>query len=165
MVNSSHFTENKRSLCKVTELGNGLRRHSLLWSLKRAVCLFVCLFYLFQAAPMAYGGSQDRDWYGTAAARLATATATPDPSCICDTHHRSRQRRILNPLSEARDEPASSRILVRFISAEPRQALHKQISQTRGCHQTNLFSSLPLLHSFSLSPSLTFSPEPYHLLS
>ena len=32
-----------------------------------------------------------------------TATATPDPSCICDLHHGSRQRRILNPLSEARD--------------------------------------------------------------
>ena len=33
----------------------------------------------------------------------ATATATQDPSCICDLHHSSRQRRIRNPLSEARD--------------------------------------------------------------
>ena len=32
-----------------------------------------------------------------------TATATRDPSCVCDLHHSSRQRRILNPLSEARD--------------------------------------------------------------
>ena len=31
------------------------------------------------------------------------ATATPDPNCICDLHHRSQQRRILNPLSKARD--------------------------------------------------------------
>ena len=34
----------------------------------------------------------------------ATATATPDLSCICNLHHSSsRQRRILNPLNEARD--------------------------------------------------------------
>ena len=32
-----------------------------------------------------------------------TATATPDPSCICDQHHSSWQCWILNPLSEARD--------------------------------------------------------------
>ena len=32
-----------------------------------------------------------------------TATATPDPSHICDLHHSSQQRRILNLLSEARD--------------------------------------------------------------
>ena len=31
-----------------------------------------------------------------------TATATPDPSCLCDLHHSSQQRWILNPLSEAR---------------------------------------------------------------
>ena len=33
----------------------------------------------------------------------ATPTATPDPSHLCDLHHSSPQRRILNPLSEARD--------------------------------------------------------------
>ena len=35
-----------------------------------------------------------------------TAIATPDPSRICDLHHslRQRQRRILNPLSKARDQ-------------------------------------------------------------
>ena len=32
-----------------------------------------------------------------------TATATQDPSHICDLRHSSRQHRILNPLSEARD--------------------------------------------------------------
>ena len=32
-----------------------------------------------------------------------TDTAIQDPSCICDLHHSSRQCRILNPLSEARD--------------------------------------------------------------
>ena len=33
----------------------------------------------------------------------ATATAMPDPSCIRDLHHSSRQHQILNPLSEFRD--------------------------------------------------------------
>ena len=32
-----------------------------------------------------------------------TATATQDPSHICDPHHSSQQRWILNPLSEARN--------------------------------------------------------------
>ena len=54
---------------------------------------------------------------------LAYTTAMPDPSHVCDLHHRSRQRRILNPLSKAGMEPTSSRILVRFFSAEPLQEL------------------------------------------
>ena len=33
-----------------------------------------------------------------------TATATRDPSRICDLHHSSWQCRILNPLCEARDQ-------------------------------------------------------------
>ena len=31
------------------------------------------------------------------------AIATPDPSCVCNLHHSSRQRWILNPLSGARN--------------------------------------------------------------
>jgi len=34
----------------------------------------------------------------------STATAMQDLSCICDLHHSSQQRRILNPWSEARDQ-------------------------------------------------------------
>ena len=33
----------------------------------------------------------------------ATATAMPDPSCICGLHSSLQQCQILNPLSEARD--------------------------------------------------------------
>ena len=32
-----------------------------------------------------------------------TATATQDPSHICNLHHNSEQCQILNPLSKARD--------------------------------------------------------------
>ena len=34
---------------------------------------------------------------------FATATATQDPSRLCDLYHSSQQRQILNPLSEAAD--------------------------------------------------------------
>ena len=33
-----------------------------------------------------------------------TVTAMPEPSCVCDLHHGSRQSRILNPLSKTRDQ-------------------------------------------------------------
>ena len=65
---------------------------------------FFCFlfFWLFRAAPLAYGGSQARGCIGAAAA-YTTAIATPDPSCVCDLQHSSRQRRIRNPLSKTRD--------------------------------------------------------------
>ena len=34
----------------------------------------------------------------------AMATATSDPSRVCDQHLSSRQRQILNPLSKVRDQ-------------------------------------------------------------
>ena len=48
-----------------------------------------------------------------------TATATQDVSRVFDLHHSSGQRRILNPLSEARDGTASLWILVGFVTTEP----------------------------------------------
>ena len=48
-----------------------------------------------------------------------TATAMQDLSRICDLHHRSWQHQILDALSEAGIQPASSWMLVRFVSAEP----------------------------------------------
>ena len=40
----------------------------------------------------------------------ATATATQDPSRICDPHHSSWQCQILNPLSKPRDRTCNLRI-------------------------------------------------------
>ena len=45
-----------------------------------------------------------------------TATATQEPSCICDLHHSAQQRWSLNPLYEARDRTPSSWILVGFVT-------------------------------------------------
>ena len=50
-----------------------------------------------------------------------TATATENPSCVCDLHRSSWQPKIFNPLREARDETA--RVLMdtsQIRSAEPR---------------------------------------------
>ena len=44
-----------------------------------------------------------------------TATATPDPNCVCDLHHSSRQYRILTYWVRPGIEPLSSWILVRFF--------------------------------------------------
>ena len=59
-----------------------------------------------------------------------TARATRDLSLVCDLHHGSRQRRILNPLSGPGIEPASTWILLRFISAEPRLQPTPQLTAT-----------------------------------
>ena len=52
-----------------------------------------------------------------------TPTAAWDLGCVCDAHHCSRQRRILNPLSEARDQATPSWKLVGFVSATPQREL------------------------------------------
>ena len=45
-----------------------------------------------------------------------TSTSTRNPSHICNLHHSSWQRQILNPLSKPRDQTTSSWILVGFIT-------------------------------------------------
>ena len=45
-----------------------------------------------------------------------TATAMPDPSRVCNLHHSSQQRRILNQLSEARDRTHNLMFLVGFVN-------------------------------------------------
>ena len=52
-----------------------------------------------------------------------TATATQDLSRVCDLHRCSWQHQILNPLSEAGIESATSWFLVRFVSTAPQWEL------------------------------------------
>ena len=49
----------------------------------------------------------------------ATATAARDPSHVCDPHHSSQQRRILNTLREARDGTHILMVTGGFVTAEP----------------------------------------------
>ena len=46
----------------------------------------------------------------------STATATPDPSHLCDLHHSSQQCQVLNPLSEAGDQTRVLTDLPGFIT-------------------------------------------------
>ena len=69
---------------------------------------------------MAYGGSR----LGVESELLQlpayiTATATSDPSRICDLHHSSQQCQILNPLGKARDRTGSLMVpsRIRFCCA------------------------------------------------
>ena len=64
---------------------------------------FFFVFCRFRAALAAYGGSQAKGPIGAVAASL---------------HHPSQQRRVLNPLSEARDQTHNG-----FVSMAPRQEL------------------------------------------
>ena len=66
--------------------------------------LFFCLFVFLQPHPRHMevpGLGVESDLQLPA---YATAIAMPDPSHACDLHHSSRQHRIPNPLSEARDQ-------------------------------------------------------------
>ena len=61
-------------------------------------------FLLFTAAPVVYSISQARGRESELQLPACTiATATWDPSLVCNLHHSSRQCWILNPLSRARD--------------------------------------------------------------
>jgi len=54
---------------------------------------------------VAYGGFQARSLIrAVLPPAYARVPATPDLSRVCDLHHSSRQRQILNPQSKARDQ-------------------------------------------------------------
>ena len=79
-------------------------------------------FFLIRVTLMAYGSSQGLGVeLELQLPACATATAMQDPSCICDLHGSSQQHHVPNPLSEARDQPTSSWILVGFVSTVPQQ--------------------------------------------
>ena len=57
----------------------------------------------------------------------AYTTATPDQSHICDLHCSSWQRQNLNPLRGPGIEPASSWILVEFLTADHNGSSEKEL--------------------------------------
>ena len=67
---------------------------------------FTDLIYLFILEPCLWHMEVPRLGVKSEGQLLAytTASATPDPSHVCDLHHGSWQCWILNPLSEARDQ-------------------------------------------------------------
>ena len=105
---------------------------------------------------MAYGGSNQN----LQPPAYATATATPDLSCVCNLYHSSWQHQILNALNVSPGiKPATSRFLVGFVTAVLCQNFYSELSKSFLSHFF-LYSSyvtavLILLSSrFSLSSSL-----------
>ena len=77
----------------------------------------------------------------------------PNQSCSCWTTPQPQQLGILNPLSKARIEPASSCMLVGFITTEPQREL-PQIT-----FLYSAYTSTPIYNCFiqlSLPPPLSF---------
>ena len=64
---------------------------------------WVFVFLLFRDVPSVYGGPRLGVDLELQLLAYATATATWDPSCVCNLQHSSWQGQILNPLGEAKD--------------------------------------------------------------
>ena len=70
---------------------------------KKKIVFCICSFFL-KPALAAYGSSQATGQITAATEAYTTATATPDPSRICNPCCSFQQRQILNPFSKARDQ-------------------------------------------------------------
>ena len=107
--------------------------------------LFLFYFLLFRAAPKVLQLGVESKLQPPA---YTTATATWDPSRICDLHHSSQQRRILNPLSETRDQTHilmdTSRVhnlLSRIGNSFPLLDLKKQAATNPTATQVEMLST------------------------
>ena len=94
--------------------------------------LFI-FFFLFMATRGAYGNSQARGQIELKLPTYTTATATQDPSFICNLRHSLRQCWILDPQTEAKDQ---THIL--WLSLIP-------LSHSGNSYTTFSFSSHPLM--------------------
>ena len=93
-----------------------------------SLSFFFLFFLLFRAIPVAYGGSQAGGRIRAIAPATAAATATQDPSHVCDLHHSSGPRQILNPLNEVRDGTQSLMVPSQIVSTAPPRELPNFIS-------------------------------------
>ena len=110
--------------------GPGLLFVGIFWVLESisffSFLSFFLSFCFSRAAPAAYGDSQARGLIGAIAAGLSRATATQDPSRVCDLHHSSWQPWIPNPLSKARDQIRTLMVPSQIVSTAPQwELLHK----------------------------------------
>ena len=78
--------------------------------------LFFLVFCFFRAALVVYGVPRLGVESELELPAYTTASATWDPSHVCNLHHSSWEYWILNPLIEPGIKPASSWILVGFVN-------------------------------------------------
>ena len=103
----STFTSILESHCskELSEAWRGNEMQGLWTKYKRFGLLIIVLLFifLFRAVPAHMEIPRRGVESELQLMAYTTATATPDPSCLCDLRRSSWQRRILYPLSKARD--------------------------------------------------------------
>ena len=82
------------------------------------VCVCVCVFFIPFLGPLLWHVEIPRLGVESELEPPAytTATATGDPSHVCNLHHRPRQHWILNPLSKARDRTCNLMVPSLFLN-------------------------------------------------
>ena len=75
----------------------------MVWFCFILVFLFLFVWFGFFLGPHLWDVEVPRLGVESELLLPARATAVPDLSCVCDLHHSSRPRRILDLLSRARD--------------------------------------------------------------
>ena len=108
------------------------------------IIFFFFAFLLFRGTGEAYGSSQARVKSELQWPACTIATATWDPSHLCDLHQSLCNAGFLTHVGRPGIEPASSSILVRFISAEPQQELQETyiFMSREGITLTNVINSV-----------------------
>ena len=116
--------------------------------------IFFGLFAFSRAASAACGGSQARGLIRAVATGLHQSHSNADLSRICNLHHSSRQRWMLNPLSEPGIQPATLWFLVGFVSTVPWCELQKIVNSFKVFNLLRVISKaiFPKLYNASLLP-------------
>ena len=91
------------------------------WNIFPFVQVFLFIFIFFFKATMEVPRLGVES--GLQLLAYTTARATWDPSRVCDLHHSSQQRWVLNSASKARDPIRITWTLVGFATAKPQQEL------------------------------------------
>ena len=139
LIYSSNYLLSVKKYTKTYTFGGNQYLQSVLNNPVNLNFLFLFLFFLlFRVKP--WHMEVPRQGVESELQPLAFTTAIPthDLSCVCDLHHSSWQRQILNPLSEARDR---TRNLV--VPSRIRQPLSHE-GNSSACFYF-LFSTLPCL--------------------
>ena len=80
------------------------KRYYDIFSMEIVFWISIFFFLSFWAAPTAYGGPQTRGWIGAVGAGLYHSHSNAGSEPPLQPNHSWWQRRILNPLSKARDQ-------------------------------------------------------------
>ena len=152
-----HFQKYK----KVEKKRNSSRKINTCMIHVHIFCYIIYIHLPFNAAPTAYGASQGRGWIRAITASLHPShsnTRSKPPSATYTTAHSNN--RSLTHWARPGIKPASSWILVRFISTEPQWEL---LFFKIGKNITYIFANI--FHAYVVSSWHLICAFPFNLLS